>query len=69
MWDVLTEYKTKKTHLLLHQTETENQTCFIETDVSPDTKLHPGQEMLYKNQREIIKKQNKVELRFLSTAL
>jgi len=34
------------------------------------TKLCSGQEMLYKiNQRGIIQKQNKVELRFLCTAL
>jgi len=34
------------------------------------TKLCSGQEMLYKiNQKKIIKKRNKVELQFLSTAL
>ena len=34
------------------------------------TKLCSGQEMIYKiNQRGIIQKQNKVELRFLCTAL
>jgi len=33
------------------------------------TKLCYGQEMLYKNKREIIKKRNNVELRLLFTAL
>ena len=37
-------------HLRNSASEGQNQTCFTETDVSPDTKLHSGQEMLYKNQ-------------------
>jgi len=59
-------------NMIPHSFESLTETCIpsIESFEPMVTKLCSRQEMLYKiNQRGIIKKRNKVELRFLCTAL